>query len=39
MAERSRAYFYDYCGATKISPHSNQLKTYEKEILLSKKTQ
>ena len=35
MAERSRAYGYDCCGAT--SPLLNLLKTYDKEISLSTK--
>ena len=35
MAERSRAYVYDCCGATKTTPRLNPLTTYEKEILLS----
>ena len=39
MAERSRAYVYDCCGATKTSPRSKLLETYEKEILPSTKTQ
>ena len=33
MAERSRAYVYDCCGATKTSPRSNLLTTYVKERL------
>ena len=37
MAERSRAYVYDCCDATKTSPGSNPLATYEKEISLSTK--
>ena len=37
MAEQSRAYVYDCCGATKTSPHLNLLTTYEKEISPSTK--
>ena len=37
MAEWSRAYVYDCCGATKTSPRSNSLATYEKEISPSTK--
>jgi hypothetical protein len=35
MADRSRAYVYDCCGATKTTPYLNPLTTYEKEIILS----
>ena len=37
MAERSRAYVYDCCVATKTTPRSNPITTYEKEILPSTK--
>ena len=33
MAEQSRAYVYDCCGATKTSQRSNPLATYVKEKL------
>ena len=37
MAEQSRTYVFDCCGATKTSPGSNPLATYEKEISPSTK--
>ena len=36
MAERSRVYVYDFCGATKISLRSNPLAIYVKEFAVSK---